>query len=108
MDNEASTALKMTITSMKIKYQLVPTINHRENNSEIAIQPTYGKTIRCYQKKQQLNNWMTTIKDTPENCWRISILCWIHRPYNVDGTKITGGSIYKVNNKNRRINNLIF
>ena len=38
MDNEASTTLKTTMTSMNIKYQLVPTSNHRENNVERAIQ----------------------------------------------------------------------
>ena len=38
MDNGESTALNMTINSMKIKYQQVPPSNHRENNSEIAIQ----------------------------------------------------------------------
>ena len=37
MDNEASTALKIKMTSMNIKYQLVPQINHRANNSERAI-----------------------------------------------------------------------
>ena len=35
MDNEASTALKLTMTTMNIKYQLVPPSNHRENNEEI-------------------------------------------------------------------------
>ena len=38
MDNGASTALKMTMTSMNIKYQLVPPRNHRAKNAEIAIQ----------------------------------------------------------------------
>ena len=33
MDNEVTTALKMTMTDMNIKYHLVPPINHRENNS---------------------------------------------------------------------------
>ena len=37
MDNEASTALNMTMTSMNNKYQLVPPSNHRANNSERAI-----------------------------------------------------------------------
>ena len=37
MDNEASTAFKMSITTMDIKYQLVLTINHRPNNVEISI-----------------------------------------------------------------------
>ena len=37
MDNEASTALKMTMTSMNIKYQLVPPSNHRANNAEREI-----------------------------------------------------------------------
>ena len=34
MDNEASTALNMTMTTMNIKYQLVPPSNHRANNAE--------------------------------------------------------------------------
>ena len=38
MDNEASTALKMTITTINIKYQLVPPSNHRAKNAERANQ----------------------------------------------------------------------
>ena len=38
MDNEAYTALKLTITTMHIKYQLVPLSNHRANGAERAIQ----------------------------------------------------------------------
>ena len=38
MDNEASTDLMMTMTSMNIKYQLVTPSNHRENNTEREIQ----------------------------------------------------------------------
>ena len=38
MDNEASIALKMTMTTMGIKYQLVPPSNNRANNAERAIQ----------------------------------------------------------------------
>ena len=38
MDNEASTALKMRMTTMDIKYQLAPPINHRGDNAERAIQ----------------------------------------------------------------------
>ena len=38
MDNEASTALRMTMTSMNIKYQLFPPSIHRANNVERAIQ----------------------------------------------------------------------
>ena len=38
MYNEVSTALNITITSINIKYQLVPPSNHRKNNSEISIQ----------------------------------------------------------------------
>ena len=37
MDNEESTALKMTTTTMDIKYQLFPPSNHRENNAERSI-----------------------------------------------------------------------
>ena len=33
MENEASTDLKMTMTSMKINYQLVPPSNRRANNA---------------------------------------------------------------------------
>ena len=33
MDNEASTALNMTMTTMNTKYQLVPLSNHRVNNA---------------------------------------------------------------------------
>ena len=38
MDNESSTALNLTMTTMNIKYQLVPKNNHRANNAERAIQ----------------------------------------------------------------------
>ena len=38
VDNKASTALKLTMTTMNIKYQLVPPSNHRANNAERAIQ----------------------------------------------------------------------
>ena len=38
MDNEVSTALKITMIYMNIKYQLVPPSNHRANNAERLIQ----------------------------------------------------------------------
>ena len=38
MDNEASTSLNLTMTTMKIKYELVPQSNHRENSAEREIQ----------------------------------------------------------------------
>ena len=38
MDNEAYTALKLIMTTMNIKYQLVPPSNHRANNAKRAIQ----------------------------------------------------------------------
>ena len=38
MDNEASTDLNMTMTSMNIKYNLVIPSNHIPNNAERAIQ----------------------------------------------------------------------
>ena len=38
VENETSTDLKMTMTSINIKYQLVPPGNHRENNAERVIQ----------------------------------------------------------------------
>ena len=38
MDNEASAALNMTMTTMNIKYQLFPPSNHRANNAVIVIQ----------------------------------------------------------------------
>ena len=37
MDNEASATLKLTMTTMNIKYQLVPPSNHSANNAERAI-----------------------------------------------------------------------
>ena len=36
-NNKTSTALKLTMATMNIKYQLVPTSNHIENNAEIEI-----------------------------------------------------------------------
>ena len=38
MDNKASTVLTLTMTTMDIKYQLVPPSNHRGNNTERALQ----------------------------------------------------------------------
>ena len=38
MDNEASTALNLTMTTMNIKYQLFPPSNHISKNAERAIQ----------------------------------------------------------------------
>ena len=37
MDNEASAPLEITMTSMNIKYQIVPPSNHRANNVDRAI-----------------------------------------------------------------------
>ena len=45
MDNEASTALKMEITTTEIKYQLVPPSNQRANNFERAIQTSKNHFI---------------------------------------------------------------
>ena len=42
MDNEAYTSLNMTMTSLNIKYQLVPPRDHRAQYAERAIQ-TYKK-----------------------------------------------------------------
>ena len=38
MDNEAYTALNLTMTNMNIKYQLTPPRNHIAKNAERAIQ----------------------------------------------------------------------
>ena len=38
MENKASTALKRTMTTMNIKYQVVPPSNHREKNTDRSIQ----------------------------------------------------------------------
>ena len=45
MDNKASTALKMNITTNNSKYQLVPPSNHRANNAERAIQEFKNHSI---------------------------------------------------------------
>ena len=37
LDNESSTALNMEMTTMEIKYQLVPPSNHREKHANISI-----------------------------------------------------------------------
>ena len=47
MDNEASTILKLTITTMDIKYQLVPPSKHRAKNSEREIK---NPRITSYQE----------------------------------------------------------
>ena len=38
MDSEEYTTLKLIMTTMNIKYQLVPPSNHRENNAEREVQ----------------------------------------------------------------------
>ena len=38
MDNEAYTVFNITMTSMKIKYKLVPSSNYRSNNADRKIQ----------------------------------------------------------------------
>ena len=38
MDNKASTALELTMKTMKNNYQLVPPIKHRANNADRLIQ----------------------------------------------------------------------
>ena len=45
MENEASTALNLTITTINIKYHLVPPSNHRANNTETAIQKSKNRFI---------------------------------------------------------------
>ena len=40
MDNEGSTALKMTISTMDIKYKLVPPSNHRVKNQREQFKPS--------------------------------------------------------------------
>ena len=45
MDNEASIELNMTMTSMDIKYKLVPPSNHRSKNVETAIQTFKNNSI---------------------------------------------------------------
>ena len=45
MDNEASTALKLTMMIINLKYQLVPPINNRANNADISIQTSNNHFI---------------------------------------------------------------
>ena len=45
MNIEAYKALRMKMTSMKIKYQLTPPINNRANNAEREIQTLNKKSI---------------------------------------------------------------
>ena len=60
MDNEAYIALKMTMTSMTIKYQLVTPSNHRAINAETAIQTFKNQLIAglcSIDKKIHLQLW---------------------------------------------------
>ena len=60
IDNEASTYLKMTITTMGIKYQLFPPSNHIETNAEREIQTFKNHFIagQCsIYKDPQLQLW---------------------------------------------------
>ena len=45
MDNEVSTALNMTMTTINTKYQLVPPSNHRAKSAERAIQTFKNHSI---------------------------------------------------------------
>ena len=45
MENKASTALRQIMTTMDIKYQLVPTSNYRANNAEREIQKSKNHFI---------------------------------------------------------------
>ena len=60
MENEASTALKIAMITMYIKYQLFPPSNHREKNAERSIQ-TFKKifiAVLCsVDKKFHLQLW---------------------------------------------------
>ena len=86
--------------------------NKNQNYHRIHHTPEHNpymlKTIRCYQRKHRLKNWMKIIKTTPENCWGIPILCQSHRPNNANSTKLTGDGIDKANNRNRNTYNSVF
>ena len=45
---------------------------------------------------------------TPHFFCKIPLLYYIHRPYNVNGNKLTGGSIEKSNNRDRKTDHSIF
>ena len=45
MDNEASTASDLNMTTMNIKYQLVPQSNQKANNKERAMQTSKNHFI---------------------------------------------------------------
>ena len=60
MENEASTALKIAMITMYIKYQLFPPSNHREKNAERSIQTLKKifKAVLCsVDKKFHLQLW---------------------------------------------------
>ena len=79
-----------------------------QNNTilTISLNTTHiGKKIRYYQRKDQLKNWMSTIKNTPENCRLIPVLCKNNIPNNVSSTKLTDVCTDKNNNTNRKADN---
>ena len=70
MENEASTALNMTMTTMNIKYQLVPTSNQRANNAERGIQTfkNHFKSGMCIVDKYfHLKLWDRLLQQTTIN-----------------------------------------
>ena len=67
----------------------------------------YEKTIICYQRKYQLNNWINTIKNDYRKLSEIPVLCHSNRPHNVNGTKLTGRGLKKNNRKCKSYNSLL-
>ena len=45
---------------------------------------------------------------TPEDCFKIPVLYQSHRPYNINGTKLTGSGTDKANNRDRKTDHPIF
>ena len=77
---------------------------HRTHHTPGHNLPT-KKTTRCYQRNNQLNKWMKIIKHDCSKLLEILVVCWSHRPHNVDSTKITWGGTDKANNRDRKTDN---
>ena len=61
------------------------------------------KIIRCYPKKNQMNNWMTIIKNDSRRMLKNScIIIYGHIPQNGDVTKLAGGGTEKAKDQNRK------
>ena len=96
---------------MYVQHYICSNIRNQKDN---RIHHTHGHnlsmeiTIRWYQRKKQPKNWMKIIKNNSGILLEIILLCWIHIPYNINGTKNNGEGIDKDKNKDNKNDHSFF